>query len=87
MPIVVEYLARVTHATLFDNYVVCMFLSGPYSYNRRESVTFSLTAEVWNEKGRPLRGLEVILSDVRKTENGWRAYSARFRRLEDQFDS
>jgi hypothetical protein len=44
------------------------------------SVTFSLTTEVWQENKQPEKGNLVILSDVRRTSNGWRAYHARFYR-------
>jgi hypothetical protein len=49
-------------------------------------VTFSLAShlKVWKEDETPSVGTRVILSDIRKNDNGWRAHTARFLRPEDE---
>jgi hypothetical protein len=44
------------------------------------SITFSLTPDVWKERGLPEPGSIVVLSDVRKKRRGWRAHKAQFSR-------
>ncbi len=52
------------------------------------SVTFSLIDGVWQEDEDPEPGICVILSDIRKKHvrnyDQWRAYKARFFRIEDE---
>jgi len=50
----------------------------------RRVVTFSLESPVWTEKSHPDPGTIVLLGDVRRKVSGWRAHSARFKRLEDE---
>jgi hypothetical protein len=51
-------------------------------------ITFSLSPDrkVWDEDEYPRTGTMVVLSDLRKNDNGWRAYKARFLRPEDEID-
>ena len=46
------------------------------------SVTFSLKRPVWKSKKMPNPNDMVVLSDIRKTGNGWRAMTGRFYRPE-----
>jgi hypothetical protein len=48
------------------------------------SVTFSLKKGVWKEKGHPKKGDSIFLSDLRQTNSGWRALSARFWKPSDE---
>ena len=63
---------------------------GPYAVARdqgsknRRLVTFSLQSPVWTEQSHPEPGTIVLLGDVRRKVSGWRAHSARFKRLEDE---
>lgn len=52
------------------------------------AVTFSLDSnrQVWKETEYPMVGTVVILSDLRKNDRGWRAYKARFLRLDDEVE-
>lgn len=54
------------------------------STNLNGSITFSLKKPVWGESTHPEAGSIVILEDVRKQRQGWRAYRARFVRPEDE---
>lgn len=62
---------------------------GPYAVARREengaleTITFSLNSPSWNEDY-PDPGTYVILSDIRKKRNGWRAMHGRFMRPSDE---
>ncbi len=46
-------------------------------------VTFSIDSPVWEEDTAPVVGAQVVLSDIRKMDGGWRAFKARFYRPED----
>ncbi len=61
---------------------------GPYAvatsdkpgFGREESITFSLSPDVWEEPAFPEPGNMVLLSDIRRKWKGWRAHRARFLR-------
>lgn len=60
----------------------------PYAITTSEgtsgTVTFSLWPKVWVETRWPRAGERVVIDDLRKNDHGWRAYKARFLRLEDE---
>ena len=64
---------------------------GPYvvatAKNLYGSVTFALARDVWQDSGVPEPGAEVVLTDLRRKQAGWRAYSARFLRPADEQSS
>lgn len=43
-----------------------------------DTVRFSISFPVWKEEKTPQQGQVVMLSDLRKTQQGWRAMNARF---------
>ena len=47
-------------------------------------VTVSLDKSVWQEDDRPEGGIAVMLWDIRRKRQGWRAYRARFFRPSDE---
>lgn len=61
---------------------------GPYAVTTsREfegSITFSLEKSVWKENALPEKGSFVVLDDLRRKRQGWRAHSARFYRHSDE---
>lgn len=60
---------------------------GPYAVARSDelgSVTFSLSRDVWKEKGQPETGTIVILGQIIKKRAGWRAQHGRFARPSDE---
>ncbi len=64
--------------------------SSPYAFAKVEGidgdVTFSLSSRlnVWREDSWPARSMSVVLFDLRKVGEKWRAYKARFFRPEDE---
>lgn len=48
------------------------------------SVTFVLRKPVWNEDDWPEPGIFLVLDDLREKRDGWRAYKARYFKLEDK---
>ncbi|NTV44740.1 MAG: hypothetical protein HGA67_03555 [Candidatus Yonathbacteria bacterium] len=56
---------------------------GPYAVTKYgdQSVTFSLEKPVWNEYPHPIPGNCVILSQIKKTNKGWRAEKASLPKL------
>lgn len=70
--------------------VVNQSRKGPYTVLRvpgfhDESVTFDHTdPDVWQEEHPPAHNNTVVISDIRHTPKGWRAYKAHFYRPEDE---
>ncbi len=59
---------------------------GAYAVARDDTlglVTFSLDKNVWQEDSIPTEGEYVVMSDIRKKRNGWRACNCRYLRPED----
>ena len=61
---------------------------GPYavamSDEVKDSITFSLRQSVWQERDLPSKGVYVVLSDLRRCEDGWRVMSGRFLQPADE---
>ena len=60
---------------------------GPYAISKSEvlgSVTFSLKSPVWQESDWPEPGIYVVLAQVRKSRDGWRAYRVRYMKPSDE---
>ena len=79
-----EYrIARISKIVSDRNYVVthCREVVG--------AITFSTCSNdnVWKEESAPAQGAQVVLSDIRLMDGGWRAFSARYLRPEDTLSS
>jgi len=75
-----SYKARISKIVLDKGYVVT------HSQEISGTITFSINQsdQVWKEDEIPLVGSQVILTDLRKMDGGWRAFHARYYRPEDE---